>query len=64
VLAIVALVVPVGGLVFMLVRATRSYGLRVWRATAGKPAQRVVAGVVVAGMVAQPRTTSPSRWSG
>src|SRR3954463_4964211 len=37
-LAILALVIPVGGMLFMLVRAVRSYGLRTWRATAGKPA--------------------------
>jgi len=51
-LAIVALVIPVGGMVFMLVRAVRSYGIRTWRATAGKPAKRGLAGVVAAAMLA------------
>jgi putative peptide zinc metalloprotease protein len=51
-LAIVALVIPVGGLVFMLVRASRSYGRRVWRSTSGKPVQRTIAGVIAAAMLA------------
>jgi putative peptide zinc metalloprotease protein len=51
-LAIVALVIPVGGMVYMFVRAGRSYASRVWRATRGKPTQRGVAAVVAAAMVA------------
>src|SRR3954452_11226660 len=50
-LAVLALVIPVGGMVFMLLRAVRSYGIRTWRATAGKPAKRGAAGVVVAAML-------------
>src|SRR3954447_8654280 len=50
-LAIVALVIPVGGMVFMIVRAVRSYGIRTWRATAGKPVKRGLAGVVAAAML-------------
>jgi putative peptide zinc metalloprotease protein len=51
-LAILALVIPVGGMVFMLVRAARSYGIRTWRATAGKPAHRGVAAIAMAGVLA------------
>jgi len=50
-LAIVALIIPAGGMVFMLVRAVRSYGIRTWRATAGKPMKRGIAGVVAAAML-------------
>src|SRR3954447_13788489 len=50
-LAILALVIPVGGMVFMIVRAVRSYGIRTWRATAGKPVKRGLAGVVAAAML-------------
>src|SRR3954465_3384934 len=50
-LAILALVIPVGGMVFMIVRAVRSYGIRTWRATAGKPVKRALAGVVAAAML-------------
>jgi putative peptide zinc metalloprotease protein len=54
-LAILALLVPAGGVVFMLVRAVRSYGTRIWRRTAGRPRQRaaaVVAGVAMLGGLA------------
>src|SRR3954471_18232383 len=51
-LAVLALVIPVVGMVFMLLRAVRSYGIRTWRATAGKPAKRGAAGVVAAAMLA------------
>src|SRR4051794_1058713 len=50
-LAILALVIPVGGMLFMILRAVRSYGIRTWRATSGKPGKRAAAGVVVAGVV-------------
>ena len=50
-LAIVALIIPAGGMVFMLVRAARSYGRRTWRATAGKPMKRGLAGIVAAAML-------------
>src|SRR3954464_13788822 len=43
VLAIVALVVPVGGIIYLLVRMVRSYALSAWRRTRGKPAKRAVA---------------------
>lgn len=49
-LAIVALVIPVGGLLFMLVRAGRSYGVRAWRASAGRPVRRVVTLLIGAGI--------------
>ena len=51
-LAILALIIPAGGVLFMLVRAVRGYGLRTWRATAGKPGQRAVAGLVTGAIVA------------
>lgn len=50
-LAIVALLVPAGGVVFMLVRAGRSYGTRIWRRTAGRPRQRAVAVVAAVAML-------------
>src|SRR3954451_7602077 len=51
VLAIAALVVPVGGIVYLLVRMVRSYAVRTWRATKGKPGKRVLAGVLTAAML-------------
>src|SRR3954470_9052555 len=51
VLAIVALVVPVGGIVYLLVRMVRSYAVRTWRATKGKPGKRALAGVLTAAMI-------------
>src|SRR3954454_23206979 len=50
-LAITALVVPVGGIVYLLVRMVRSYAVRTWRATKGKPGKRVLAGVLTAAML-------------
>src|SRR3954454_24043778 len=50
-LAIAALVVPVGGIVYLLVRMVRSYAVRTWRATKGKPGKRVLAGVLTAAML-------------
>jgi putative peptide zinc metalloprotease protein len=41
-LAILALVVPVGGIVFMLVRLVRRTVTRTWKRTAGKPVQRAL----------------------
>src|SRR3954451_12768769 len=51
VLAIVALVVPVGGILYLLARMVRSYGVRMWRGTRGKPGKRVLAGVLTAAML-------------
>jgi putative peptide zinc metalloprotease protein len=51
-LAIVALLVPAGGTVYMLARAVRRYGTAIWRRTRGKPRQRAVAGVAAAAVLA------------
>src|SRR3954454_21177199 len=51
VLAIVALVVPVGGILYLLARMVRSYGVRMWRGTRGKPAKRALAGVLTAALL-------------
>jgi len=50
-LAILALLIPAGGVVFMLVRAVRGYGTRVWRRTAGRPRHRAVAVVAALAML-------------
>jgi len=50
-LAIVALVVPVGGILYLIARMARSYGMKIWRGTQGKPGKRVLAGVVTAAML-------------
>ncbi|MDQ1746755.1 MAG: putative peptide zinc metalloprotease protein [Frankiaceae bacterium] len=50
-LAILALLIPAGGVVFMLVRAGRGYGLRIWRRTSGRPLQRAVAVLVGVAML-------------
>lgn len=49
VLAMVAIVIPVAGVLYMLTRFVRRTVTNVWRSTAGKPAMRVVA--VAAGAV-------------
>src|SRR3954471_7828346 len=51
VLAIAALVVPVGGILYLLARMARSYGMRVWRGPRGKPGRGVLAGVLTAAML-------------
>src|SRR3954454_9518175 len=51
-LAIVALVVPVGGIFYLLVRMVRRYVVRMWSRTKGKPRQRAVACVAMAGIAA------------
>src|SRR3954464_7390621 len=51
VLAIAALVVPVGGILYLIARMVRSYGVRVWRGTKGKPGKRALAGVLTAAML-------------
>ncbi|MBV9098973.1 MAG: hypothetical protein JO079_13045 [Frankiaceae bacterium] len=50
-LAILALLIPAGGVVFMLVRAARGYGLRIWRRTAGRPRHRAAAVVAMTAML-------------
>ena len=55
VLAIVAIVIPVAGVLYMLVRFCRQTALGAWKTTAGKPVMRVLvvlAGAVVASGVA------------
>ena len=51
-LGILAVIVPVGGLLLMLGRASRSYSTRVWRATAGRPRGRAGAVLTMAALVA------------
>ena len=51
VLAIAALVVPVGGILYLIARMVRSYGVRVWNGTKGKPGKRAVAAVLTAAML-------------
>ncbi|HET7310871.1 MAG TPA: hypothetical protein VFJ17_06055 [Mycobacteriales bacterium] len=46
ILAIAALVVPVGGILYLLARMVRSYAVRTWTATRGKPGKRALAGVL------------------
>jgi putative peptide zinc metalloprotease protein len=46
-LAIVALFVPVGGLLFMLIRVVRRYAASTWKRTEGKPGKRAVAVVAM-----------------
>lgn len=50
VLAIVAIVIPVAGVLYMLVRFGRQTALSAWKASAGKPLMRVL--VLLAGVVA------------
>jgi putative peptide zinc metalloprotease protein len=54
VLAIIAILIPVAGVAYMLVRITRQSATSAWRATAGKPVMRVLAtllgGAIVAGV--------------
>lgn len=55
VLAIVAIVIPVAGVLYMLVRFGRQTALGAWKTTAGKPVMRVLvmlAGAVVASGIA------------
>ena len=51
VLAIAALVVPVAGMVYMLVRVVRRYAVRTWQRTSGKPVKRTAAGVALLAML-------------
>ena len=46
VLAIIAIVIPVAGVVYLLVRVARRSAMGAWSATAGKPMQRVLVGVL------------------
>jgi putative peptide zinc metalloprotease protein len=43
VLAMIAIIIPVAGIIYMLVRLTRRCAIATWRGTAGKPTQRIVA---------------------
>jgi putative peptide zinc metalloprotease protein len=59
VLAIIAIIIPVAGVIYMLIRLTRRCAIATWRGTAGKPMQRIVAvvfGALVLGGVAYPWT--------
>jgi putative peptide zinc metalloprotease protein len=51
VLAILALVVPVGGIIYLLARMIRSYAVRTWTHTRGKPVKRGLAAVVSLAML-------------
>jgi putative peptide zinc metalloprotease protein len=46
VLAIAALVIPVGGILFLIARMVRSYAVRAWTGTRGQPRRRALAGLV------------------
>ncbi|MGX9791857.1 hypothetical protein [Mycobacterium sp. MMS18-G62] len=54
VLAIIAIVIPVAGVVYMMVRIVRRSALSAWRGTTGKPLMRVLAillgGAVISGI--------------
>jgi putative peptide zinc metalloprotease protein len=43
VLAMIAIIIPVAGVIYLLVRLTRRCAIATWRGTAGKPTQRIVA---------------------
>ena len=51
VLAMVAITIPMAGSVYMLVRLVRKSALGTWRATAGKPVKRVLAGIAAGAMI-------------
>jgi putative peptide zinc metalloprotease protein len=52
VLAILALVVPVGGILYLIARMVRRYVGQTWRRTRGKPRQRAVACLAMLAIVA------------
>ena len=55
VLAMIAIIIPVAGVIYLLIRVTRRCAIRTWHGTAGKPMQRIVAvvfGTLVLGGVA------------
>ncbi|HET6818247.1 MAG TPA: hypothetical protein VFH66_13560 [Mycobacteriales bacterium] len=51
ILAIAALVVPVGGILYLLARMVRSYAVRTWKGTRGKPGKRALAGLLTIAML-------------
>ncbi|GAB2725220.1 hypothetical protein [Nocardioides pakistanensis] len=51
-LAMVAIVVPVAGIVYMLSRLVRQTATGAWRATTGKPAKRALAAVLAGTLIA------------
>lgn len=51
VLAMVAITIPMAGSVYMLVRLVRKSTVGTWRATAGKPVKRVLAGIAAGAMI-------------
>lgn len=52
VLAMIALLVPVGGIFYILIRSGRRYLTAMWRRTSGRPAQRGIACVALAAVTA------------
>jgi putative peptide zinc metalloprotease protein len=52
VLGILAIALPVAGIAYVLLRLVRQVTTGLWKKTAGRPARRAVAGVVVAAVVA------------
>lgn len=52
ILAMIAIIIPMAGIIYLLVRFTRHAVTSVWRATAGKPLMRLVAGVFGAAVLA------------
>jgi putative peptide zinc metalloprotease protein len=51
VLAIAALVIPVGGILYLIARMVRSYAVRIWTRTRGKPGKRALAGLLTLAML-------------
>jgi putative peptide zinc metalloprotease protein len=51
ILAIAALVIPVGGIMYLLVRMVPRHSVQVWRRTKGKPRKRAVACVALAAIL-------------
>jgi putative peptide zinc metalloprotease protein len=51
VLAMIAIIIPVAGVVYLLVRVARRSAVGAWCATAGKPLQRIVVGVLGAAVL-------------
>ncbi|WP_029116274.1 hypothetical protein [Mycobacterium sp. URHB0044] len=51
-LAIIAIVIPVAGVIYLLIRVARRSAAGAWAATAGKPLQRLLVGVLGAAVLA------------
>ena len=52
VLAILAIAIPVAGIVYLLIRLVRQVAAGAWRATDGRPGRRVAAGIAAVAVVA------------